>query len=93
MKPIGKPYSILLSHEVARITNKQKLANSIRVQPQGGAVSYRLDGDGDAVDGFILPTNEVLLVNLSETTTAFSVWSTELGTQVRLVIQECNQRV
>lgn len=86
MNIIGSPYSILLSNSVEQVKTKQPLANCVLIQAQDGDVCYRLDGGKQATDGFILPQNELL--NLSLDGKQLSVWSTERGVRVRLVVQE-----
>ncbi len=86
MKPAGEARSVRLNDEPCRIVPLAMATTLMRLQAQGGNVSYRMDGVNNPVDGFILQEFSYLLINLSEVESIYA-WSTGDGV-VRLVIQD-----
>lgn len=86
MKPAGAARSVRLNDVPSRVVPAYGATVFMRVQAQGGDVSYRVDGHSEPVNGFILPEYSHLLINLSETESIFA-WSTGSGV-VRLVVQD-----
>jgi len=86
MRVIGHARGKILGDNPVRITPSGDRRVTLRVQAQGGDVCYKLDGDSTPVNGFILPENETLDINISEMEVIY-MWSTGDGA-CRIVIQD-----
>ena len=86
MRIAGKARSELLGNTPVRIIPSGDSRITLRVQAQGGDVCYKLDGDNTPVNGFILPENETLDINISETEIIY-MWSAG-DSDCRIVIQD-----
>ncbi len=86
MKVVGQARGEILGDSPVRIVPSGDKRTTLRVQAQGGDVCYKLDGDSTAVNGFILPKNHILEINISETEIIY-MWSATSG-ECRIVIQD-----